>query len=180
MVEQGWFTQRPGGNTGWAALGGVLFVLSLPLTFLLGVLAHAGIVGPALAAGGILLVVHAFTGPQPRTEAGETARSQLMAFRQTLSRIDPGRLPAEQREAALGSLLPYAVVLGLAPQLAAAFSAAGVVAGGYAFAATPMWWSTFSSDATRATSPSSSSSGGSGFSGGSSGGGGGGGGGGSW
>ena len=180
VVDQGWFTRRPGGNTGWAALGGVLFVLSLPLTLLLGFLAHAGIVGPALFAGGILLIVHAFTKAQPRTEAGEVARSQLMAFTQTLSRIDPGRLPADQREAALGSLLPYAVVLGLAPQLAAAFSAAGVVAGGYAFAATPMWWSTFSSDATRATSPSSSSSGGSGFSGGSAGGGGGGGGGGSW
>lgn len=179
VVDQGWFTRRPGVDTGWAALGGVLFVLSLPLTLLLGFLAHAGIVGPALSAGGILLVVHAFTKAQPRTEAGEVARSQLLAFKQTLSRIDPGRLPAEQREAALGGLLPYAVVLGLAPQLAAAFSAAGVVAGGYAFASDPMWWSTFSSDATRVTSPSSSS-GGSGSSGGSSGGGGGGGGGGSW
>ena len=66
--------------------------------------------------------------------------------------------------------------LGLAPQLASAFLATGVVAGGYA--ADPMWWSTSAGDATRATAPSSSSAGGSGFSGGSAGGGGGGGGGG--
>jgi uncharacterized membrane protein HdeD (DUF308 family) len=180
VVDQGWYTRRPGGNTGWAALGGALIVASFPLTLALGFLTHAGIVGPALFAGGIVLIAHAFTKAQPRTEAGEVARSQLLAFKRTLSGIDPGRLPPEQREATLGGLLPYAVVLGLAPQLAAAFSAAGVVAGGYAMASNPMWWSTFSTDATHATSPSSSSSGGSGFSGGSSGGGGGGGGGGSW
>jgi uncharacterized membrane protein len=91
-------------------------------------------------------------------------------------------VPVDTITVALGALLPYAVALGLAPQLASAFSSsAGVVAGGYAYASNPMWWSTFAGDATRATSPASSSSGGgSGFSGGSAGGGGGGGGGGSW
>lgn len=180
VVDQGWFTRRPGFHGGLTVLGGLMFLAGIPLAIGLAFLAHAAVVGPAVLVGGILLMVHSGVRAQPRTEAGEIARSQLMAFKQTLAAIDPARLPAEQREAALGGLLPYAVVLGLAPQLAAAFSAAGVTAGGYAYAATPMWWSTFSTDATRATTPSSSGSSGGGFSGGSSGGGGGGGGGGSW
>jgi uncharacterized membrane protein YgcG len=181
VVEQGWYRKPPGERSGLVALGVLTIFFALPLTFLLGFVAHAGLAGPALAAGGGLLIAYALTRPAPRTEAGEIARSQLMAFKQTLAGMDPGRLPPEQREAALGGLLPYAVALGLAPQLASAFLAAGVVAGGYAYTANPMWWSTFAGDATRASSPASSSSGGgSGFSGGSSGGGGGGGGGGSW
>jgi uncharacterized membrane protein YgcG len=105
-------------------------------------------------------------------------RAQLIAFRQLLAGIDPARLPPEQRQAAFAGLLPYAVVLALAPQLAQALQAAGVGFG----CADPMWFSTFHRDATRASSPASSSSGSSGRSGfsGSSGGGGGGGGGGSW
>ncbi len=159
-----------------------MIFLSAPLTLVLGFAAHAALAGPALTAGGVLLIAYGLTRPAPRTEAGEIARSQLMAFKQTLAALDPGRLPPEQREAALGGLLPYAVVLGLAPQLASAFLAAGVVAGGYAYTSDPMWWSTFAGDATRATSSASSSSGGggSGFDGGSAGGGGDGGGGGSW
>jgi uncharacterized membrane protein YgcG len=182
VVEQGWYRSAPGGGrVGLIALGVAMIVLSLPLTFVLGFALHAGLAGPGLFAGGILMLAHAGTKPSPRTPEGEIARSQLLAFKQTLAGIDPSRLPAEQREAQLAGLLPYAVVLGLAPQLASAFLAAGVVAGGYAYTSNPMWWSTFAGDATRATSPASSSSGGSsGFSGGSAGGGGGGGGGGSW
>jgi Predicted membrane protein (DUF2207) len=181
VVEQGWYSKPPGERSGLVALGVLMIFFALPLTFLFGFLAHAAVAGPALALGGALTIAYALTRPLPRTEAGEIARSQLIAFKQTLAGIDPARFPAEQREAALGGLLPYAVVLGLAPQLASAFLAAGVVAGGYAYTANPMWWSTFATDATSATSSSSSSSGGgSGFSGGSSGGGGGGGGGGSW
>ena len=40
--------------------------------------------------------------------------------------LDPGRLPPEQRQAAFAGLLPYAVVLALAPQLAQTLQAAGV------------------------------------------------------
>lgn len=181
VVEQGWFSRRPSRGGGLTALAIVMFLAGIPVTVAAALVAHAAIIGPALLIGGIVLLVGTSLRSQPRTEAGEIARSQLMAFKETLRRIDPGQVPADQREAVLGSLLPYAVVLGLAPQLAAAFSAAGVVAGGYAYASNPMWWSTFSSDATSATTPSSSgsSSSGGGFSG-SSGGGGGGGGGGSW
>lgn len=180
VVEQGWYRKAPTEPAGLVSVGVLLIFFGFPLTLLLGFLARAGIAGVALVVGGALLIAYALTRPAPRTEAGEVARAQLMAFKQTLAGIDPARFPAEQREAALGGLLPYAVVLGLAPQLASAFLAAGVVAGGYAYAANPMWWSTFATDATTATSTSSSSDGGSGFSGGSSGGGGGGGGGGSW
>lgn len=180
VVDQGWFTRRPSANGGLTTIGALMFVAGIPLTIGFAFFAHAAIVGPAVLVGGILLMIYSAVKAQPRTEAGEIARSQTMAFKQTLAGIDPAQFPAEQREAALGGLLPYAVVLGLAPQLASSFLAAGVVAGGYAFASTPMWWSTFAGDATRASTPSSSSSGGGGFSGGSSGGGGGGGGGGSW
>jgi uncharacterized membrane protein YgcG len=180
VVEQGWYRRPPGERSGLVAVGILMIVVALPLTFLLGFLVHAALAGPALAVGGALMIAYALTRPAPRTEAGEIARSQLMAFKQTLAGIDPGRFPPEQREAALGGLLPYAVVLGLAPQLASAFLAAGVVAGGYAYTSNPMWWSTFATDATSATASSSSGGSSSGFSGGSSGGGGGGGGGGSW
>ena len=179
VVEQGWYRKAPSEPAGLVSVGVLLIFFAFPLTFLFGFLGRAGIAGPALVVGGALLIAYALTRPAPRTEAGEIARSQLLAFKQTLAGIDPARYPAEQREAALSGLLPYAVVLGLAPQLASAFLASGVVAGGYAYD-NPMWWSTFATDATTATSASSSSGGGSGFSGGSSGGGGGGGGGGSW
>ena len=124
------------------------------------------------------MIAYGATKPAPRTPEGEVPQSRLLAFKRTLAGIDPTVLPPEQREATLAGLLPYAVALGLAPQLAAAFSAAGVVAGGHAYSSYPLWWSTFAGDATRATSPVSSSSGGSsggssGFSGGSAGGGGG-------
>ncbi len=184
VVRQGWYTKAPGGGArvGPIVLGVVMMFLSLPLTFALGFGLHAGLAGPALFAGGILMIAYGVTRPVPRTPEGEIARSRLLAFKRTLAGIDPTRLPPDQREATLAGLLPYAVALGLAPQLAASFSAAGVVAGGHAYASNPLWWSTFAGDATRATSPASasSSSGGSGFSGGSAGGGGGGGGGGSW
>jgi Predicted membrane protein (DUF2207) N-terminal domain/Predicted membrane protein (DUF2207) C-terminal domain len=183
VVQLGWYSSPPGagGRVGPIALGVLMAVLAVPLTFVLGFGLHAGLAGPALFAGGILMIAYGASKPAPRTPAGEVARSQLMAFKRTLAAIDPTRLPPDQREAALAGMLPYAVALGLAPQLAAAFSAAGVVAGGHAYVSNPMWWSTFAGDATRATSPvSSSSGGGSGFSGGSAGGGGGGGGGGSW
>jgi hypothetical protein len=182
VVRQGWYSAPPGaaGRVGPIVLGVLMAVLALPLTFALGFGLHAGLAGPALFLGGILMIAYGASKPAPRTPAGEIARSQLMAFKRTLAGIDPTRLPPGQREAALAGMLPYAVALGLAPQLAAAFSAAGVVAGGHAYAYNPLWWSTFAGDATRATSPASSSSGGSGFSGGSAGGGGGGGGGGSW
>jgi uncharacterized membrane protein YgcG len=182
VVRQGWYSSTPGGagRVGPIVLGVLMVFLALPLTFVLGFALHAGVVGPALFVGGILMIAYGASKPAPRTPAGEIARSQLMAFTRTLAGIDPTRLPPDRREATLAGLLPYAVALGLAPQLAAAFSAAGVVAGGYAYATNPLWWSTFAGDATRATSPASSSSGGSGFSGGSAGGGGGGGGGGSW
>ena len=183
VVGLGWYSSPPGagGRVGPIVLGVLMAVLALPLTFALGFGLHAGLAGPALFVGGILVIAYGASKPAPRTPEGEVARSQLMAFKRTLAGIDPTQLPPDQREAALAGLLPYAVALGLAPQLASAFSAAGVVAGGHAYVANPMWWSTFAGDATRATSPASSSSGGgSGFSGGSAGGGGGGGGGGSW
>ena len=177
MVARGWFSGAPRGGTGWVVLGVVMIFLTLPATLLLGFLGDAGLAGLALGVGGALLIAYGLTRPVPRTEAGEVARSQLLAFKRTLAGIDPARLPAEHREARLAGLLPFAVALGLAPQLAGSFAAAGVVAGGYA--SSPAWWSTFAGDATRATTPSSSGSS-SGGSSGSSGGGGGGGGGGSW
>jgi uncharacterized membrane protein YgcG len=183
VVRQGWYSSAPGGRArvGPIVIGVLMTVLSLPFTFAFGFGLHAGIAGPALFVGGILLIAYGVTKPAPRTPEGEIARSRLLAFKRTLAGIDPTRLPPDQREATLAGLLPYAVALGLAPQLAAAFSAAGVVAGGHAYSSYPLWWSSFAGDATRATSPvSSSSGGGSGFSGGSAGGGGGGGGGGSW
>lgn len=171
VVAQGWFSRRPGsGRTLPAVLGAIALVLALPVTLVLGFTLHAGIVGPAVGLAGILLIAGAFGVPAPRTPAGEAVRSRLIAFRAHLASVDPSRLPAEQRQAAFAGLLPYAVVLALAPQLAYALQAYGYP--------DPSWFSTFSSDATRASSPVSSS-GGSGGSG-SSGGGGGGGGGGSW
>jgi hypothetical protein len=183
VVRQGWYSSAPGGRArvGPIVIGVLMTALSLPFTFAFGFGLHAGTAGPALFVGGILLIAYGVTKPAPRTPEGEIARSRLLAFKRTLAGIDPTRLPPDQREATLAGLLPYAVALGLAPQLAAAFSAAGVVAGGHAYSSYPLWWSSFAGDATRATSPvSSSSGGGSGFSGGSAGGGGGGGGGGSW
>ena len=103
---------------------------------------------------GAVFGAYGATKPAPRTPEGEVARTRLLAFKRMLAGIDPTVLPPEKREATLAGLLPYAVALGLAPQLAAAFSAAGVVADGHVYSTYPLWWSTFAGDATRATSPS--------------------------
>lgn len=175
VVELGWFSARPGsGKVLPAVLGVSCLFLAVPATIVLALTLHAGIVGVALGVAGILLIVCSALVPAPRTPAGEAVRQQLIAFKAHLGAVDPARWPADQRQAAFAGLLPYAVVLALAPVLAQRLAAAGV---GYGYA-DPMWFSTFSTDATRA-SASSSSGGGSGSSG-SSGGGGGGGGGGSW
>jgi Predicted membrane protein (DUF2207) len=175
-VDVGWYSSPPGTGRTWPMVLGVIIIVgTLPLTLLLGFAAHAGSAGLALLVGGVLMIVHGRTRPEPRTAAGEVARSQLIAYRQALTGIDPTRLPPDQRAAALDRMLPYAVALGLAPQVAAAFAGVGVVGEGYVTPYAGSTWSTFASDATSASTGS-----GSGFSGGSAGGGGGGGGGGSW
>ena len=117
--DAGWFSRRPGsGRAGIVALGVVMVIVALPATFILGFAARAGLLGLALGAAGILTIVWGAVKAAPRTAQGEELRSRLLAFKTYLSGVDPSRYPAEQREAALGSLLPYAVVLGLAPQLA--------------------------------------------------------------
>ncbi len=197
VVDLGWYRAPPGTR---GVIGPIvaMAVLALPLTVVLGRFGQVGLVGLAVFVGGVLLLGSVRLRPQPRTPAGEVARSQLIAFRRTLAKIDPSQLPPLEREAALDRMLPYAVALGLAPRLAAAFtpedgaavegsggrtSAKGLIG---SVAPGTWWWAVFAADATRATSSASpggafsEGSGGSGFSGGSAGGGGGGGGGGSW
>jgi len=146
-------------------------------------------VGCPLAAGAIVL---AFSGAMPRrTLKGRRARDEILGFREFVRRVDADRLERTGGRTAgrFETVLPYAVVLGVADQWATVFS--GI------YTQPPDWYRSgrtgggfrtedFVSDVGRSLSTigdtftSQPGSGSSGFSGGSSGGGGGGGGGGSW
>jgi hypothetical protein len=158
VVDLGWYVLRPDRRrvVRIPRAVAILALLAALPTYLFGDLLQAGLVGVALFAGGLLYVVSERTRPVPRTPAGELARSQLIAYQRTLAGIAPTQLPREP--AALGGLLPYAVALGLAPKLTAAFSAAGVVASGFGGGGPsyPGWWSAFAGDATRVTTSASS------------------------
>ena len=195
VVAQGWYRASPRRTRAiaWVVAASVL-LLSILVTVLLGLFAHAALAGLGLVAGAVALL--AVAGKMPaRTGRGTEMVDRVRAFRQYLATADADKIDLREQERVFSQYLPYAMVFGFADRWAGLFAGLDTKrsdgsAGLYWYAGYSGWsmhhfhqsigqFTTTTSGTIAATPPSSSGS--SGFSsGGFSGGGGGGGGGGSW
>ena len=200
VTHNGWFRGDPSAvRTRWQFLGVGLAAAGGALTWFLATRTRFGLLGVAVALGGLVMLFLAPRMPA-RTAKGTAVLSQAKGFRMYLERAEADQLRWEEGEDLFSRYLPYAIVFGVAERWAKVF--ARLAASGAAVA-TPTWYvssnpafyaggfdyngfsgsmdafTSVTSGALAAATPSSS--GGSGFGGGGfSGGGGGGGGGGSW
>ena len=198
VTSAGWFRGNPVSvRLRWQVYGIALTVAGAALTWLLATRTTFGLLGLAVVAGGLLLLLVAPRMPA-RTARGTAALAQANGFRQYLVTAEADQIRFEEGEDIFSRYLPFAIVFGVTERWAKVFqdlAERGVDIG------TPTWYvgnyyagsmfnyaafgssmDSFSTETTgsiAAATPSSSGS--SGFGGGGfSGGGGGGGGGGSW
>jgi uncharacterized protein (TIGR04222 family) len=198
VTRQGWFRGNPSSvRTRWMVYGILLTLAGAGFTWLLAATSAYALLGIAVVASGVLLLVLAPRMPA-RTAKGTALLAQAKGFRLYLEKAEANQIRFEEGEDIFSRYLPYAIVFGVAERWAKVFAA--LAASGVAVAV-PSWYigslyanglfnyaafgssmesfSTTTSGSIAASTPSSSGS--SGFGGGGfSGGGGGGGGGGSW
>ncbi len=188
-VQRRWFGSDPyWTRIRWQVAGFVIALAGVGLTFVLAFTFGWGLVGVALALGGLLFF--AFSGAMPsRTAHGRELLLRILGFRRYMETAETERQRFAERENIFSEYLPYAIVFGSVTKWANAFAGIDVqkaTAGWYSGAsvasigAFSSELSSMSSAVSSAISSTPASSGSSGFSGGSAGGGGGGGGGGSW
>ncbi|MEP7104442.1 MAG: DUF2207 domain-containing protein, partial [Chloroflexota bacterium] len=185
-----WFTHHPSMiRMAWVAIGLVTIVVGVVLTFALGALLGAGLIGVAVIAVGIVAAFSYHSMPQ-KTAAGHDVLMRALGFRMYMATAERYQQQFAEREKIFSALLPFAIVFGVVDMWASAFHDIDVAA------ATAGWYvgagglnalsfsnnlQTFNSSVDSAIVFTPGSSGSSGFGGGGgSGGGGGGGGGGSW
>ncbi|HEX6348921.1 MAG TPA: DUF2207 domain-containing protein [Candidatus Dormibacteraeota bacterium] len=183
-----WFTHHPAWTrTGWLFLGIGTVVAGAVLTFLLGALLGAGLIGVAIVLVGVLVIVMHGSMPQ-KTAAGHDVLMRTLGFRMYMTTAEKYQQKFAEREKLFTAYLPYAIVFGCVDRWVHAFRDIDVTAatGGWYVGAAGFNTLAFSNslqsfNSTVATSIAyvPASSGSSGFSGGG-GGGFGGGGGGSW
>jgi len=198
VTSNGWFRGNPVSvRLRWQVYGIVLTVAGGALTWLLATKTTFGLLGLAVVAGGLLLLLVAPRMPA-RTARGTAALAQANGFRQYLVTAEADQIRFEEGEDIFSRYLPFAIVFGVTERWAKVFQDladrgvdigaptwyvgnyyAGSAFGYAAFGSSMDSFSTETSGSIAAATPSSSGS--SGFGGGGfSGGGGGGGGGGSW
>jgi uncharacterized protein (TIGR04222 family) len=198
VTSRGWFRGNPVSvRLRWQVYGIVLALAGAGLTWLLATRTTFGLLGLAVAAGGLVLLLVAPRMPA-RTAKGTAALAQAKGFREYLETAEADQIRFEEGEDIFSRYLPFAIVFGVAERWAKVFQDlaergvdvgapswyggnyyAGTVFNYAAFGSAVNSFSTETSGSIAAATPSSSGS--SGFGGGGfSGGGGGGGGGGSW
>jgi uncharacterized protein (TIGR04222 family) len=201
VMSRGWFRARPSKvRATWTKYGLVMLLIGVGLTWLLAARTSYGLLGLAVLAAGIVVLLLA-PRMSARSAAGTALLTQTRGFRLYLEKAEPNQIRFEEGEDVYSRHLAFAITFEVAERWAAAFgklAAAGVAVPVPAWSDGQMllgFWAmnnmvndfsggfdsapSGSSSATSATSGSSGLSG-LGNSGGSSGGGAGGGGGGSW
>lgn len=173
----------------WLSFGCLALVGGATLAVALGFLAGVGLVGLAVLALGVVLIIAGRAMPR-RTAAGRELLRHILGFRLYMETAETERQRFAERENLFIEYLPYAIVFGSVTKWARAFAGLDVAkaAASWYTGATALDANAFSSGLQSFSSSVSSaivstpggSGGGSGFSGGGAGGGGGGGGGGSW
>lgn len=189
-VGQRWFGADPDRvRARWLSFGCLALVGGAILAVALGFLAGVGLVGLAVLALGVVLIIVGRAMPR-RTAAGRELLRHILGFRLYMETAETERQRFAERENLFIEYLPYAIVFGSVTKWARAFAGLDVAkaAASWYTGATALDTNAFSSGLQSFSSSVSSaivstpggSGGGSGFSGGGAGGGGGGGGGGSW
>ena len=190
-VDRKWFPADPSRVRATYAVLGVAFVVGAGvLTWLLGYLAGAGVVGLAGIVPALALIVASPVMPS-KTRVGAELLRRTLGFRQYMEVAEKDRQAFAEKEHIFAQYLPYAIVFGCVERWARAFEGIDMkaaTAGWYYGSSLPTTFSaadlssqlsSFSNQVSTAIASTPGSSGGSGFGGGA-GGGGGGGGGGSW
>lgn len=112
VVKRGWFSERPDRTRSlWTTLGIGVTVLGVLLTAVLALLSSWGLLGLAVIAVGVGLLVIGRHMPAKARAAGRVL-GQLAAIRGELLEMDVSELPTDQHADLCSRALPYAVVLG--------------------------------------------------------------------
>jgi uncharacterized protein (TIGR04222 family) len=120
-VHRGWFLKRPDKvRAAWTAIGVLVLVLGLGITFVLARWTHAGLVGIPVALGGLLLIVGGRWMPS-RTAKGTAIARRVGGFRTVIETAETHMSRWAEQENVFTRLLPYAVVFGCTDKWAQAF-----------------------------------------------------------
>ncbi|TWD81586.1 putative membrane protein DUF2207 [Kribbella amoyensis] len=112
VVKRGWFSERPDRTRSlWATVGIGVTVLGVVGTVLLALFSTWGLLGLAITAVGVGLIIIGRYMPSKAPAAGRVL-GQVAAIRGELLEMDVSELPSDQHAELCSRALPYAVVLG--------------------------------------------------------------------
>ncbi|WP_243789802.1 DUF2207 domain-containing protein [Saccharopolyspora gloriosae] len=112
VVANGWFGRRPDAERNLFWWGGAgLAAAGVLLTALLALTGPLGLIGVAVALGGVALSFAARLMPA-RTARGSVLVGQIQGLRNHLRKVSVDAIPVADRETAFSRSLPYALVLG--------------------------------------------------------------------
>ena len=120
-VERGWFLKRPDKvRAAWSAVGVLVLIIGLGLTFALARWTHAGLVGVPVAIGGLLLTVGGRWMPG-KTAKGTAIARRVGGFRTVIETAESHMSQWAEQENVFTRFLPYAIVFGCTDKWAKAF-----------------------------------------------------------
>jgi predicted membrane protein DUF2207 len=121
VTSAGWFRGNPSSvRIRWVVYGALLTALGIGLTIFLAVNTRFGLVGAAVALGG--LVVLALSGRMPaRTAKGTALLAQAEGFKLYLTKAEASQIRFEEGQDIFSRYLPYAIVFGVAERWAGIF-----------------------------------------------------------
>jgi uncharacterized membrane protein YgcG len=126
VVTQGWFRARPDRTRrAWTAIGAMVVIAAVGITALLAATVGWGLVGLALVAGGLALVVGARWMPA-RTAKGSGLLVRALGFGRFIRESEKHRARFAEKANLFTEYLPYAVALGCTQKWAHAFAGLAV------------------------------------------------------
>jgi uncharacterized membrane protein YgcG len=121
VVDQGWYRVRPDRTRrAWTAIGAMTVIAAVAVTALLAATVGWGLVGLALVAGGLGLVIGARWMPA-RTPKGSGVLTRALGFAVFIRESEAHRAQFAEKANLFTEYLPYAVALGCTERWARAF-----------------------------------------------------------
>jgi hypothetical protein len=126
VVAQGWFRARPDRTRhAWTAIGVMVVIAAIGITALLATTVGWGLIGLALVAGGVALVIGARWMPA-RTAKGSGVLVRALGFAVFIRESEKHRAQFAEKANLFTEYLPYAVALGCTQKWARAFAGLAV------------------------------------------------------
>ena len=120
-VKRGWFLKRPDKvRTAWHALGVLLLIVGIALTFVLARWTHWGLVGIPVAVGGLMLTVAGRWMPN-KTAKGTAIARRVGGFRTVIETAETHMSRWAEEQNVFTRFLPFAIVFGCTEKWAKAF-----------------------------------------------------------